>query len=445
MADEYIRGLNNQLEVVKAVLLEQTNSQIDMRSAEAKEYINKIVDLTENAASKDARIRRLESELGRLRAANDRFVQEKENLEKRNSLLNEELTTKDNNLIQVRKEYGEYEADMSAKLEDVEHKLKESSNSLNFHKDRVRELEDKLLLIERELSSTKDAAAAAEETAIRLSDSYKESSEEWSKKVGELEGVNKALQTQLNQVESEYKDKLEKEVSARKEVEKELSSTKDALAAAERRSLAEISTETAGEAKHESWFVRLVDNPYMMAFLIVVGLVCAVCFPLYLTLTPSLILPVMIFTILAFICLSFYGLAFRDDNILRDTDRHHLAVTIMIIVLMTFFTIYVGVTFEANKRDIYGFTILTLYVFCLVQIVQPKSDYGLLQFFVSMPLQVTILHYRAFKIRFRIWYLLGVILPVFCLVCQAYLSSHFNTKKEDEEDQSGPDDPDSVL
>ncbi|KAH6822692.1 hypothetical protein C2S53_003519, partial [Perilla frutescens var. hirtella] len=75
MADEYIRGLNYQFEVVKAVLVEQRNSQIDMRSAEAEEYIYKIVDLTGNAASKDARIRRLESELGRLRAANDRFVQ----------------------------------------------------------------------------------------------------------------------------------------------------------------------------------------------------------------------------------------------------------------------------------------------------------------------------------------------------------------------------------
>ncbi|KAH6764476.1 hypothetical protein C2S51_015725 [Perilla frutescens var. frutescens] len=217
-------------------LVEQRDLEINEKNATIKSYLDKIVNLTENAASKDARIRQLESEFGRLRAASDRFVQEKELLERHNSWLNEELTTKVNNLIQVRKEYGEYEADMSAKLEDVEQKLKESSNSLNFHKDRVRELEDKLSLIERELLSTKDDAAAAEErssaeisTVTKLVDLYKESSEEWSKKAVELEGVIKALETHLNQVESEYKDKLEKEVSARKEVEKESADLKDKL------------------------------------------------------------------------------------------------------------------------------------------------------------------------------------------------------------------------
>ncbi|KAH6775864.1 hypothetical protein C2S52_013425 [Perilla frutescens var. hirtella] len=125
------------------------------------------------AGEGDACIRQLESEFGRLRAASDRLVQPLI-LKSHNSWLNEELTTKVNNLIQVQKEYGkeygEYEADMSSKLEDV----------------------------------------------TKLLDSYKESSEEWSKKARELEGVNKALETHLNQVESEYKDKLEKEVSARK-------------------------------------------------------------------------------------------------------------------------------------------------------------------------------------------------------------------------------------
>lgn len=45
--------------------------------------------------------------------------QEKELLERHNSWLNEELTTKVNNLIHMRKEYGEHEADMSYKLADV--------------------------------------------------------------------------------------------------------------------------------------------------------------------------------------------------------------------------------------------------------------------------------------------------------------------------------------
>lgn len=45
--------------------------------------------------------------------------QEKELLERHNSWLNEELTAKVDSLIQLRKEKGELEADMSAKLADV--------------------------------------------------------------------------------------------------------------------------------------------------------------------------------------------------------------------------------------------------------------------------------------------------------------------------------------
>lgn len=83
----------------------------------------------------------------------------------------------------------------------------------------------------------------------KLVELYKESSEEWSKKAGELEGVIKALevkftlpcfyflffimyfgflllfmyaimQTHLNQVEHDYKERLEMELSARNQFEK---------------------------------------------------------------------------------------------------------------------------------------------------------------------------------------------------------------------------------
>ncbi|KAK6133125.1 hypothetical protein DH2020_033164 [Rehmannia glutinosa] len=174
-------------------MLEQKDLEVSEKNATIKSYLDKIVNLTETAASKDARLGELESELGRLHATSARFLQ-------------------------------------------VEKKFKESSSSLNFYKDRVRELEDKLASTESELLSTMDAAAAAEgrfsaeiSTVTKLVDLYKESSEEWSKTAGELEGVIKALETHLNQVESEYKDKLEKEVSARKEVEKESADLKEKL------------------------------------------------------------------------------------------------------------------------------------------------------------------------------------------------------------------------
>ncbi|KAK4386790.1 Nuclear-pore anchor [Sesamum angolense] len=154
---------------------------------------------------------------------------------------------------------------MTSKLADVENKFKENYSSLKLHKDRARELEEKLASTERELLSTKDAATATEERfsaeiatkhslqlgfsfnfvivvdafnatysatypeVSKLVDLYKESSEEWSKKATELEGVIKALETHLNQVESDYKDRLEKEESARKEVEKESAGLKEKL------------------------------------------------------------------------------------------------------------------------------------------------------------------------------------------------------------------------
>lgn len=86
--------------------------------------------------------------------------------------------------------------------------------------------------------------------ANKLVELYKESSEEWSRKAGELEGVIKALevkfsiflkfgclanlssclcflsfcgylkQTHLDQVEKDHNERLEKEVSARSQFEK---------------------------------------------------------------------------------------------------------------------------------------------------------------------------------------------------------------------------------
>ncbi|KAG8365302.1 hypothetical protein BUALT_Bualt18G0090400 [Buddleja alternifolia] len=217
-------------------MLEQKDLEVGEKNTTIKSYLDKIVNLTENAASKEARLGDLESEMGRLHAKCARLLQEKELLERHNTWLNEELTAKVDSLIQLRKTNGELEADMSSKLADVERKFEESSRSLKLHKDRLRELEEKLVSTEGELLSTKDAAAAAEErfsaeisTVTKLVDLYKESSDEWSKKAGELEGVIKALETHLNQVENDYKYRLENEVSARKEVAKESADLREKL------------------------------------------------------------------------------------------------------------------------------------------------------------------------------------------------------------------------
>ncbi|CAH8354675.1 unnamed protein product [Eruca vesicaria subsp. sativa] len=121
-------------------------------------------------------------------------------------------------------------------LQSVEKNYNECSSSLTWHKERLRELETKISSLQEELSSCKDAAATTEEqynaelsTANKLVDLYKESSEEWSRKAGELEGVVKALEARLIQEESEYNDRLEKEMSTNQQFVKENEDLKQKL------------------------------------------------------------------------------------------------------------------------------------------------------------------------------------------------------------------------
>ncbi|KAF5728160.1 nuclear-pore anchor isoform X1 [Tripterygium wilfordii] len=214
-------------------LVEQKDLEISEKNATIKSYLDKIVNLTDSAAQKEARLSEFEAQLARSQATCARLSQEKELVERHNVWLNDELTAKVDSLIELRRAHSELEADMSAKLTDAERRFNECSGSLNWNKERVRELEMKLLSLQEELCSTKDAATANEErstaeltTANKLVDLYKESSEEWSQKAGELEGVIKALETHLNQVENDYKEKLEKESSSRKQFEKDAADLK---------------------------------------------------------------------------------------------------------------------------------------------------------------------------------------------------------------------------
>ncbi|XP_039114966.1 LOW QUALITY PROTEIN: nuclear-pore anchor-like [Dioscorea cayenensis subsp. rotundata] len=217
-------------------LVAQKDVAISERNATIQSYLEKIVDLTESTTSKAAIIHENEAELSRCRATCERLSQEKELIEKHNAWLNEELNTKVNSLIELRKKHMEVEVDMSAKIADLEKQLDDSSNLYKRSKDRVHELEGKLTSLEEDLHLSKDAAANNEErlavelsTVTRLVELHKASSEEWSKKAGELEGVIKALETHLNQVENDFKEKLEKEVSIRKDCGKEIASLKDKL------------------------------------------------------------------------------------------------------------------------------------------------------------------------------------------------------------------------
>ncbi|XP_048592379.1 nuclear-pore anchor [Brassica napus] len=217
-------------------LLEQKDAEISEKNSNIKSYLDKIVKLTDANSEKESRYAEAGAELARSQAMCSRLSQEKELMERHTKWLDEELTAKVDSYAELRRRHSDLEAEMSARLVDVEKNYNESSSSLNWHKERLRELETKITSLQEELSSCKDAAATMEEqynaelsTANKLVELYKESSEEWSRKAGELEGVVKALEARLIQVESGYKDSLEKEMSTNQQLEKENEDLKQKL------------------------------------------------------------------------------------------------------------------------------------------------------------------------------------------------------------------------
>ncbi|KAH0876245.1 hypothetical protein HID58_073607 [Brassica napus] len=185
-------------------LLEQKDAEISEKNSNIKSYLDKIVKLTDANSEKESRYAEAGAELARSQAMCSRLSQEKELMERHTKWLDEELTAKVDSYAELRRRHSDLEAEMSAKLVDVEKNYNECSSSLNWHKERLRELEAKITSLQEELSSCKVAAAATEEqynaelsTANKLVELYKESSEEWSRKAGELEGVVKALEASL--------------------------------------------------------------------------------------------------------------------------------------------------------------------------------------------------------------------------------------------------------
>lgn len=217
-------------------LIEQRDAEIKEKDDIIQSYYNKIVNLAETSAGKEARIQEVEAKFTHCQAICNRMTQEKELLEKHNVWLDEELKAKVKNLAELRKTNMDEEARLSASIAELEREISESSSSLRRSKERISELEQRVSYMEKELRSTKDTAAANEQrlgaelsTVKKLAELHQESSEEWSKKAGELEGVIKALETHLTQVEDEYKEKLEKETLSRRDLEKEAVNLKQKL------------------------------------------------------------------------------------------------------------------------------------------------------------------------------------------------------------------------
>ncbi|EMS63301.1 Nuclear-pore anchor [Triticum urartu] len=217
-------------------LIEQRDAEIREKDGVIQSYHDKMVNQADSSAGKEARIHEVEAKLTHCQATCNRIEQEKELLEKHNLWLDEELKAKVKNLSDLRKANMDEESRMSAKIAELEREISESTSSLRRSKERISELEQRVSYMEKELLSAKDAAAANEQrlgaelsTVMKLAELHKESSSEWSKKAGELEGVIKALETHLTQVEDDYKEKLGKETLAKSDLEMEVANLKQKI------------------------------------------------------------------------------------------------------------------------------------------------------------------------------------------------------------------------
>ncbi|KAI9081470.1 hypothetical protein K1719_036616 [Acacia pycnantha] len=179
-------------------LNEQKDLQLSEKNAAISSSLYKIANLSENAAQKDCHVSELEAELARSRAERTRLSQEKEIVERQNARLNDELTAKVNNSFEMRRKHTELEAGMASRLADVQRQLSECSKSLQWNKDRARELEMKLKSAHEEPISAKDSAAANEQKLY-----------------------NELSTSHLKQFEDDYKQKPEKESATKRQFEKE--------------------------------------------------------------------------------------------------------------------------------------------------------------------------------------------------------------------------------
>lgn len=256
---ELVKAKRELLDVV-----EQKNLELEEKNASIKTYLNKVVELTDERSVLEGKVHEHESEVVRSRASFTRVLQEKELLEQHNAWLNEELTAKANTLLEERHESAETEADLRSKLAEAERAKKDAGEAIQRLKEHNLDLESKLSQTREELKSLKEDSAVMEEqftaevaTATKLVELYKQSSDDWSKKSHELEGVIKALETHLNQVEAEYKEKLDTEVKARKEATKEAAEAKEKL----EKAVAEMNTEMV-KSREGGDFLALLDKPY---------------------------------------------------------------------------------------------------------------------------------------------------------------------------------------
>ncbi|XP_024540031.1 nuclear-pore anchor [Selaginella moellendorffii] len=215
-------------------VVEKKNLELDEKNESSNQLLEKVLALTQEKSGLESRVHELMAELTRSRAQEARVTQEKDIFAEHNSWLAEELTTRSANLLEERNRNAQSEAELQAKNMEFERAAKEKEDALVRSQARVKDLETEKHGLIEELRFVKEDAAVKEEhlsievtTASKLAELYKQSSEEWSKKANDFEGVIKALEAHLNQTKEELEEQIQKEVTAREASEKELSTAKE--------------------------------------------------------------------------------------------------------------------------------------------------------------------------------------------------------------------------
>eukprot|EP00850_Spirogloea_muscicola_P002409 SM000009S23538 [mRNA] locus=s9:661826:679755:+ [translate_table: standard] len=269
----------NELRRARKELLDlngQKDQELEERNASIKSYLDKIVALTEQQASQQGSHLEEQAELLRAKTTLTRFQQEVDLLKQHNAWLNDELSSKSEALLKDRRNAADMEAGLQSKLAEAESKVKELTAANVRAKERVQDLEGLLGQLRQELKVANEEANSQEGQffaeivlAKKLADLYKASAEDANNKATELEGVVKAMEVHIKQLE-ELPQQLQSEKdrnealqkgweSARRQLEEELAGAKEALAKAQVVDEGNLQLALAGHRDSRERFVEPLD------------------------------------------------------------------------------------------------------------------------------------------------------------------------------------------
>ncbi|XP_067679171.1 nucleoprotein TPR-like isoform X3 [Haliotis asinina] len=216
----HLENVQKQMEAEKRELnlvLEKRNKEITRLNDELKVFTDKVAALSQEKCEIQAKLGGLQSQEVSREYHEKRLVQEKEHMQKQIDWLNEELKTKTNDLINVKKERASKLLDVQSKLDEKVEELNHMQLSFDSLKQSKEEQAQRIEGLIQKLKDTRDSQTQSDEqfrqeiaAQGKLVQLYKSSSEEGDMKVTELTRAVEELQKLLKEA-SDAHSKLEGE------------------------------------------------------------------------------------------------------------------------------------------------------------------------------------------------------------------------------------------